>query len=86
MLIEKDGRLVIAYAHFVQSGRFDGWIEAGGERSRLTAGWASATARGASRNPSGRVKRGLHIWLPLQLPEVAPGSGSTSAPAAGAPT
>ena len=32
---------------------------------------ASCATWGA-RNPSGRVMRGLHIWMPLQLPETAP--------------
>jgi hypothetical protein len=72
MHIEKDGRLVIAYAHFVQSGRFDGWIEAGGDRYEVD-GWLGERDRSwGARNPSGRVKRGLHIWLPLQLPDVSP--------------
>jgi hypothetical protein len=72
MIIHKDGRLVIAYAHFVQSGRFDGWIEAGRERFEVD-GWLGERDRSwGARNPSGRVKRGLHIWLPIQLPEVAP--------------
>ena len=72
MVIRKDDRLVIAYAHFVQSGRFDGWIEAGGDRYEVD-GWLGERDRSwGARNPSGRVKRGLHIWLPIQLPEVAP--------------
>ena len=54
MLIHKDGRLVIAYAHFVQSGRFDGWIEAGGERFEVD-GWLGERDRSwGARNPSGR--------------------------------
>jgi len=73
MLIRKDdGSLVIAYAHFVQSGRFDGWISAGSDRWTAD-GWLGERDRSwGARNPSGRVKRGLHIWLPIQLPDVAP--------------
>jgi hypothetical protein len=70
--IWKEERLVIAYAHFVQSGRFDGWIEAGGERWEVD-GWLGERDRSwGARNPSGRVKKGLHIWLPIQLPDMSP--------------
>jgi hypothetical protein len=73
LLIRKDdGRLVIAYAHFVQSGRFDGGISVGGRRWAVD-GWLGERDRSwGARNPSGLVKKGLHIWLPLQLPDVAP--------------
>lgn len=72
MLIKKDDRIVIAYNHFVQSGRFDGWISAEGERWEVN-GWLGERDRSwGARSASARLKKGLHIWLPIQLPDVAP--------------
>ncbi len=72
LLIHKDDRLVIAYRHFVQSGRYDGWIEADGKRYEVD-GWLGERDRSwGARSASGKVNRGLHIWLPIQLPDNAP--------------
>ncbi len=71
MRIVRDGALLVGYSHFVQAGRFDGWIEVDGDRRRVD-GWTGERDRSWGVRPSSaRVRRGLHFWIPLQFDDVS---------------
>jgi hypothetical protein len=66
-IIERDGAIFVGYSHFVQAGRYEGWVEAGGRRFDCT-GWTGERDRSWGVRPaSARVRRGFHTWLPFQF-------------------
>lgn len=71
MHLERDGRLIVGYSHFVQAGRFDGWVDTG--EGRITVeGWTGERDRSWGVRPaSARVRRGLHFWIPIQFDDVS---------------
>ena len=71
MRIVRAERLLVGYSHFVQSGRFDGWIECDGVR-RDVEGWTGERDRSWGVRPaSARVRHGMHYWVPLQFDDVS---------------
>jgi hypothetical protein len=71
MLVERAGEALVGYSHFVQAGRFDGWVELDGER-RLVEGWPGERDRSWGFRPaSARVRRGLHLWVPLHFDDIS---------------
>jgi len=70
-VVERDGFLLVHYTHFVQSGRFEGWIEVDGVRHDAT-GWTGERDRSWGVRPaSARVRNGLHTWLPMQWDDLS---------------
>lgn len=71
MRIVREHTLVVGYSHFVQAGRFDGWIELDGVRHQVD-GWTGERDRSWGVRPSSaRVRRGLHYWVPLQFDDLS---------------
>jgi hypothetical protein len=71
MTIERDGALLVGYSHFVQAGRYDGWVAVEGRR-RAVSGWTGERDRSwGVRPPSARTRRGLHTWLPIQFDDLS---------------
>jgi hypothetical protein len=70
-IIERDGAIFVGYSHFVQAGRYEGWVEAGGRRFDCT-GWTGERDRSWGVRPaSARVRRGFHTWLPIQFEDLS---------------
>jgi hypothetical protein len=70
-VVERDGFLVVHYTHFVQSGRYEGWIEVDGVRHDA-AGWTGERDRSWGVRPaSARVRNGFHTWLPMQWDDLS---------------
>jgi hypothetical protein len=71
MRVERDGQLIVAYSHFVQAGRYEGWVEVEGRRFDCT-GWTGERDRSwGVRPPSARTRRGMHTWLPMQWDDLS---------------
>jgi hypothetical protein len=67
MLIERGGEIMVGYSHFVQAGRYSGWIEVDGKRYDVD-GWTGERDRSWGVRPaSARTRKGLHTWLPIQF-------------------
>jgi hypothetical protein len=70
-IIERDGAIFVGYSHFVQAGRYEGWIEVGGTRHDV-GGWTGERDRSWGVRPaSARVRRGFHTWLPIQFDDLS---------------
>jgi hypothetical protein len=70
MLTERDGDPLVGYCHFVQAGAYNGWIEVDGHR-REVSGWVGERDRSWGYRPaSARVRRGLHLWVPIHFDDV----------------
>jgi hypothetical protein len=71
MYIEREGRLYVGYSHFVQAGRYEGWVQVGDRRFDC-AGWSGERDRSWGVRPaSARVRRGFHTWLPIQFEDLS---------------
>jgi hypothetical protein len=71
MLTERRGEPLVGYSHFVQAGRFDGWIDVEGTRREI-AGWPGERDRSWGFRPaSARVRSGLHLWVPLHFEDIS---------------
>jgi hypothetical protein len=71
MRVERGDQLVVWYSHFVQAGRYEGFIEVGGRRYDAT-GWTGERDRSWGVRPaSARKRRGLHTWLPMQWDDLS---------------
>jgi hypothetical protein len=70
-IVERDGFLLVHYTHFVQSGRYEGWVEVDGRRFDAS-GWTGERDRSWGVRPaSARVRNGLHVWLPMQWKDLS---------------
>jgi hypothetical protein len=71
MRVERDGSLIVAYSHFVQAGRYEGFVEVDGRRFDCS-GWTGERDRSWGVRPaSARTRRGLHTWLPMQWDDLS---------------
>ena len=71
MYVERDGVLLVGYSHFVQAGRYEGWVRVG-DRHFDCSGWTGERDRSWGVRPaSARVRRGLHTWLPIQFDDIS---------------
>jgi len=69
--ILRDGELYVGYSHFVQAGRYEGWLQVGDRRVDC-AGWTGERDRSWGVRPaSARVRRGFHTWLPIQFEDMS---------------
>lgn len=67
--VEKDGEVRLEMGHFAQAGEMRGKIRLG-EREVAVDGWSSERDRSwGRRGAAGKVKSGLHVWLPAQVGE-----------------
>ena len=65
--IERGEEVVMDMGHYAQSGRVSGSLRLG-DRSFDLDGWTGERDHSwGRRNPSGRVRSGLHVWVPCQV-------------------
>jgi hypothetical protein len=67
LFVQRDGEVIMEMGHFAQGGEMRGRLRAG-ERTLDVAGWASERDHSWGRRPpSGKVRSGIHVWLPCQV-------------------
>jgi hypothetical protein len=71
MLTEREGKPLVGYSHFVQAGSYEGWLDVAGTR-HVISGWIGERDRSWGYRPaSARVRRGLHLWVPLHFDDLS---------------
>lgn len=69
LYVERDGQVVMEMGHFAQGGRMDGRLALNG-RTLSVDGWSAQRDHSWGRRPpSGKVRSGIHVWLPAQVGE-----------------
>jgi hypothetical protein len=67
LLIERDGEVIMEMGHFAQGGGVSGTLRTPGGTQDVR-GWASERDHSWGRRPpSGKVRSGVHVWLPAQV-------------------
>jgi len=67
LVVERDGKVVMEMGHFAQGGGMSGRLRAGSRTLDLD-GWPSERDHSWGRRPpSGKVRSGIHVWLPCQV-------------------
>lgn len=67
LYVERDGQVIMEMGHFAQGGGMSGTLRIGG-RELAVDGWPSERDHSWGRRPpSGKVRSGIHVWLPCQV-------------------
>lgn len=65
--IERQGQIVMDMGHYAQNGEVDGYLRIGDRRIDLTRRQGERDHSWGARNPSGKVRSGMHVWVPCQV-------------------
>jgi hypothetical protein len=67
LFVEKDGFVIMEMGHFAQGGEMRGTLSIG-KRALPVNGWAAQRDHSWGRRPgAGKVRSGIHVWLPAQI-------------------